>query len=307
MRHRLFPDVPTGIGLGLRARFLARVARGEAEGRVAFLELSPENFMHRGGANPAHLQRVAERHRLLSHGLMMSLGGTDAFDPEYFATLKGFLDRWDPPWHSDHACWSGMHGALLHDLLPVPFTTASSRRMATRIVEARDRLERPMAVENISWYLELGVGTKDEPGFLADVLEQADCGLLLDVNNIFVNARNHGFDPYDWLAKIPLERVWQLHVAGHEHWEEDLVIDTHGADVRDEVYDLLGWVIERIGPVPVLLERDANIPPLPTLLDEVARLDRVYQAALGRRAEEAADARQGSRSATGTTSRVDAG
>jgi uncharacterized protein len=275
-------SAPTGIGLGLRARFLARVADGEADGRVAFLEVSPENFMHRGGANPAHLRRVAERHPLLSHGLMMSLGGTDPFDREYFATLREFLDRFDPPWHSDHACFSGLHGALLHDLLPVPFTSRAASRMAGRIAEARDRLERPMAVENISWYCKLGHAPLDESQFLAEVLDTADCGLLLDVNNVFVNARNHGFDPYDWLRAIPLHRVWQLHVAGHERWEEDLVVDTHGADVRDEVYDLLGWVIERLGPMPVLLERDANIPPLPRLLDEVDRLDTVYQAALAR-------------------------
>lgn len=275
--------VPTGIGLGLRARFLPRVAAGEADGRVAFFEVSPENFMHRGGANPAHLCAVADRHPLLSHGLMMSLGGTDPFDREYFATLRAFLDRFDPPWHSDHACWSGVGGALLHELLPVPFTSRAAARMARRIAEARDRLERPMAVENISWYCELGDAPLTEPRFLAEVLDAADCGLLLDVNNVFVNATNHGFDPYDWLREIPLERVWQLHVAGHERWEEDLVVDTHGADVRDEVYEMLGWVVERTGPLPVLLERDANIPPLPRLLDEVARLDDIYRAALARR------------------------
>jgi uncharacterized protein (UPF0276 family) len=273
-------DVPTGIGLGLRARFLARVAEGDAVGKVAFLEISPENFMHRGGRNPAQLQRAAEHHRVITHGLMMSLGGTDRFDDEYFATLRQFIDRYDPPWHSDHACFSGLDGALLHDLLPVPFTTASAKRMAARIDEARDRLQRPMAVENISWYLHMGHGSHDEPEFLAEVLERADCGLLLDVNNVFVNAKNHGFEAKDWLAKIPLHRVWQLHIAGHELWDESLIVDTHGADVRDEVFDLLSWVIERTGPKPVLLERDSNIPPLPVLLEEVARLDEVYQRAV---------------------------
>ena len=283
-----FDAVPTGIGLGLRARFLGKVADGEAVGKVAFLELSPENFMHRGGRNPAALQKCAEHHRIITHGLMMSLGGTDPFDDEYFATLREFTDRYDTPWHSDHACFSGLDGALLHDLLPVPFTSAAAQRMAARLVEARDRLQRPMAVENISWYVGMGAGrgggALDEPEFLAEVLERADAGMLLDVNNVFVNAQNHGFDPKDWIAKIPLERVWQLHVAGHEKWDASLIVDTHGADVRDEVYELLEWTLARTGPKPVLLERDANIPPLPTLLDEVAQLQEVYDRAMAQHA-----------------------
>jgi uncharacterized protein len=274
--------VPTGIGLGLRAHFLDRVARGEAEGVPAFVELSPENYMHRGGKNPARLEQVAERFPVICHGLMMSLGSTDPFDDAYFAFLKGFLDRYDPPWHSDHVCWSGLDGVLLHDLLPVPFTSAVARRVAGRVMEARDRIERPMAVENISWYMKVGSSQMDEPEFLVEILERADCGLLLDVNNVFVNAQNHGFDPYAWLERIPLERVLQLHVAGHEQWDETLIIDTHGATIRDEVYALMAWVIERSGPRPVLLERDTNIPPLPELLDEIRRLDGVYQGAVER-------------------------
>ncbi|MEX1361872.1 MAG: DUF692 domain-containing protein [Nannocystaceae bacterium] len=274
--------VPTGIGLGLRARFIDKVDAGDAEGKLAFLELSPENYMHRGGRSPARLARIAERFPIITHGLMMSLGGPDPFEDEYFAFLREFLDRYDPPWHSDHVCWSGQGGTLLHDLLPLPFTSAVAKRVASRVAEARDRLERPMAVENISWYLRLGKGEHDEPQFLTEVLERADCGLLLDVNNIFVNARNHGFDPYAWLEQIPLDRVLQLHVAGHEPWDETLFVDTHGAPVLDEVYALMAWVIERIGPRPVLLERDSNIPPLPELLDEIARLDTVYQQAVVR-------------------------
>lgn len=274
--------VPTGIGLGLRARFIRQVTRGDADGIPAFLELSPENYMHRGGRSPQNLERIAERFPVICHGLMMSLGSTDPFDDEYFTYLKGFLDRYDPPWHSDHVCWSGLDGALLHDLLPVPFTTGVARRIADRVREARDRIERPMAVENISWYMHMGHGQMDEPEFLAEILERADCGLLLDVNNVFVNAQNHGFDPYDWMQRIPLERVLQLHVAGHEPWDETLLVDTHGATVKDEVHDMMAWVIERIGPRPVLLERDSNIPPLPELLEEIQTLDGVYQQAVQR-------------------------
>jgi uncharacterized protein (UPF0276 family) len=274
--------VPTGIGLGLRGAFLREVWEGEADGKVAFLEVAPENYMHRGGRNPARLRAITERFPIISHGLTMSLGGRDPFDADYFRELAGFLRDVDSPWHSDHLCWSSNDGALLHDLLPVPFTSASVKRIAARVREASDRIERPMAVENISWYLALGRGTLDEPAFIADVLEEADCGLLLDVNNVFVNASNHGFDARAWIDRIPLHRVWQLHIAGHEPWDDTLLVDTHGATVRDEVHALLDYVIERVGPKPVLLERDMNIPPLSELLDEVARLDAVYRAAVER-------------------------
>jgi len=283
------PDnIPTGVGLGLRGSFAAQIDAGEADGRVPFFEISPENHMRRGGAGPARLARIAGRFPIVTHGLAMSLGGLEPFDPEYFAQLRPFLDRVDNTrtrWHSDHLCFCGVDGQALHDLLPVPFTAASARRIAARVREAADRLERPMAVENISYYVPLGKPVIDEPEFITELLERADCSLLLDVNNVFVNAQNHGFDPQQWLAKIPLERVVQLHVAGHEFWDdsENLIIDTHGAPVRTEVDALLAWVIERVGPVPVLFEWDSNIPELPVLLAERDRLQSVYDAALIRR------------------------
>jgi len=273
---------PTGIGLGLRGAFLAQIAAGAADGRIAFVEVAPENYMHRGGPVPRRLDTIAERFDVITHGLMMSLGGTDPLDDAYLADLERFVQRCGTPWHSDHLCFSGTDGAWLHDLLPVPFTSKSARHIATRIQRARDRIDRPMAVENISWYLHLGEPAQTETEFLSEILDRSDCGLLLDVNNVFVNAKNHGFDPYGWLQAIPLERVIQLHIAGHEAWDDTLLVDTHGATVRNEVYELLAWVIERTGPKPVVLERDANIPPLEVLLDEVAAIDRVYQAAVAR-------------------------
>ena len=278
---------PTGVGLGLRGAFLRDVVRGDADGKVAFLEVAPENYMHRGGRSPKRLATLAERFPIISHGLTMSLGGTDPFRDEYFDELKSFLDLYDTPWHSDHICWSGMDGAMLHDLLPIPFTTGTAKRVAARIREARDRLERPMAIENISWYLQLGKSTLDEAEFITEVVERADCSLLLDVNNVFVNASNHGFEAQAWIDTIPLERVVQLHIAGHEPWDDSLLVDTHGADVRSEVRDLMSYVIERTGPKPVLLERDSNIPPLADLLDEAASLQVVYDDALQKRAQEA--------------------
>ncbi len=276
----MHPHPPTGVGLGLRGAFLRDIVRGDADGKIAFLEVAPENYMHRGGRSPARLATLAERFPIITHGLMMSLGGTDPFRDEYFDELKSFLDRYDTPWHSDHICWSGMDGAMLHDLLPVPFTTQTAKRIAARVREASDRLERPMAIENISWYLQLGKSTLDEAEFITEVAERADCGLLLDVNNVFVNASDHGFEAQAWIDTIPLERVVQLHIAGHEPWDDTLLVDTHGADVREEVRALMAYVIERTGPKPVLLERDSNIPPLAELLDEAAALQVVYDEAL---------------------------
>jgi len=291
MRSSGSDDIPTGVGLGLRGIFAAKVDAGEADGRVPFFEVSPENHMRRGGAGPARLARIAGRFPVLTHGLAMSLGGLEPHDPEYFAQLRAFLDRIDATrtrWHSDHLCFCGVDGKALHDLLPVPFTPASARRIAARVREAADRLERPMAVENISYYVPLGKPSLDEPDFITELLERADCSLLLDVNNVFVNAHNHGFDPQAWLERIPLERVVQLHVAGHELWDDSdapdsLIIDTHGAPVRTEVDALLAWVVERTGPVPVLFEWDSNIPDLPVVLRERDRLQTVYDAALARR------------------------
>jgi uncharacterized protein (UPF0276 family) len=232
------------------------------------------------------MARIAERFPILSHGLSLSLGGLDPLDAEFIGGLRRFLDREvAAPWHSDHLCFCGDGGKMLHDLLPVPWTTASARRVAARVREVSERLGRPMLVENISYYLPLGCAPGDEAAFVVEVLERADCGLLLDVNNVFVNAINHGFDARTWLAAMPLDRVVQLHVAGHEFWDDaarDLIIDTHGAPVRAEVDELLAWVVERTGPIPVLLERDENIPPLAELLAERDRLDGVYQQALVR-------------------------
>ncbi len=291
------PQGPTGVGLGLRSRYLEAVAAGALEGEADFLEISPENFMHRGGRAHAHLDRIANRHPIVSHGLMLSLGGAGPFDPDYLKTLRDFLARIDSPWHSDHLCFSGLCGTVLHDLLPVPFSTASARRIAERIERVRDVLGRPMLVENISWYAHAGEGGLSEADFIAEVCERADCGLLLDVNNCWVNAKNHGFDVMAFLEKVPLDRVVQIHVAGHERYDDDLFVDTHGATAEPKVHDLLAWVVERTGPVPVLLERDNNLPPLADLVAELRAFRRTYTAALARGGH--LDAREASSHAAG--------
>jgi uncharacterized protein (UPF0276 family) len=254
---------------------------------VRFFEISPENYMRRGGYFPDALARIAERHPLTTHGLMMSLGGTDPLDDAYVNELACFLRRFGSGWHSDHLSFSGMDGALLHELLPVPFTRATAKRVADRIREAAERIERPMVVENVSYYLTLGARALDETDFICDVLEQSSSGLLLDLNNLYVNSQNHGFDPWRWLEQIPLDRVVEIHVAGPEPWRGGLLLDTHGAAVRPPVYELLTWVIERTGPLPVLLERDNNVPLLGDLVAEVNAIDRTYPGALARRRDAA--------------------
>lgn len=273
---------PTGVGLGLRWELLDEVLNASEQQRamIRFFEISPENYMRRGGYSPNALARIAERHPLTTHGLTMSLGGTDPLDAAYFQDLAPFLRRFETGWHSDHLSFSGDGGVLLHDLLPVPFTSQTAKRIAERVREAAERLEKSMAVENVSYYVTLGRNALDEVDFIRDILERADCGLLLDLNNLDVNAKNHGFDSWAWLEQIPLERVVEIHVAGPELWPNGLLIDTHGTPVRDSVFDLLRWVVERKGPVPILLERDNHVPPFEELLGEIERLDAVYQAAL---------------------------
>jgi uncharacterized protein (UPF0276 family) len=294
IRDRLHDHrTPTGVGLGLRAEFLAPAHAGVADGRVAFFEISPENYMHRGGPVVRKFEDIAARVPIISHGLMMSLGALDPLDDDYFTQLRLFLDRHRdilPAWHSDHLCFSTEQGAVLHDLLPLPADERTAARVAGRIREAQDRLERTLAIENISYYLPIGEPRLVEADFVRLVCEEADCGLLLDVNNIYVNSKNFGFDVHEMLARYPLERVVQLHVAGHTRWDRfEMFLDDHGATVEPTVHELMGWVVERIGPVPVLLERDSDIPPLELLLDEVASLQASYDAALQRRsAQEAA-------------------
>ena len=248
-------------------------------------EVAPENYMRRGGYFPAMLARVAERFPVLSHGLTLSLGAADPLDGAYLAELRRFLDRLGIEQHSDHLCFCGAGGFLTHDLLPLPFTREAAKHVASRVRAARAILGRPVAIENITYYEVPGEREMDEATFLNEVLEQADCGLLLDVNNVFVNAKNNGdSSPIALLERLPLERVVSLHVAGHER-DLGRLIDTHGAGIADDVIPLVAWVIERTGPIPVVIERDNKIPPFEDLLAEGARVREAYDRGLLAHAE----------------------
>ncbi|MBX3213035.1 MAG: DUF692 domain-containing protein [Labilithrix sp.] len=286
-----------GVGLGLRWDFIDEIL--EQKPAIAFLEVSPENYMGRGGYYDEALERARDVWPIVTHGLTMSLGGVDPLRREYLAGLRDFIARVGSPWHSDHLCFSTHGGVVLHELLPVAFKRAEVTRIADRIKRAQDAIGRPMAIENVSFYLHPGKREMSEAEFIARVCEAADCGLMLDVNNAWVNATNFGYDVDAWMRTVPLERVVQMHVAGHDWFSETeaelvlaerprdlaareglLIVDTHGSDVASEVMALLERVLVKTGPVPVLLERDQSIPPLAELVDEVRRVDEVWQRAV---------------------------
>jgi uncharacterized protein (UPF0276 family) len=269
-----------GIGLGLRQAIADALFDSELD-ELRFLEIHPENYVARGGRFSSMLARALPRWPVLTHGLSLGFGAVEPAEAQYVQQLKAFLDRIEAPWHSEHLCFSSADGVMLHDLLPLPFRHEVVQTAVARIRELRASLERPVAVENVSYYAHPGEREMDEADFLNEVLERSDAKLLLDVNNVFVNSRNHGFDAARFLDRLPLERVVQIHIAGHSLRPDGLIIDTHGDAVRDEVYDLLEYALRRIGPVPVLLERDQNFPAFAQLADEVRRLHRIYVRATG--------------------------
>jgi uncharacterized protein (UPF0276 family) len=279
----IVPRPMTGVGLGLRWDFLQEVVDATQRLPIPFFEISPENYMRRGGYYPAALAAIRERYPMLSHGLMMNLGSSDPLDRDYLAALRTFLGHSKAPYHSDHLCWNGVSGQTLHDLLPLPLTRASLRNVVAQIQRAQDALGLPLAIENISFYAGLTAPPGiDEADFVAEVVDRAGCGLLLDVNNVQVNADNHGFDAIAYLQRLPLDKVVHLHIAGGERRPklDNLIIDTHGTDVEARVTELMKWVIRRIGPVAVIYERDHNIPPLHELLAQLAAHQRAYDEAV---------------------------
>lgn len=255
-----------GAGLGLRRSLLPELLNMDV-GAVDFLECAPDNWIGVGGAYGESLARLAERFPLSCHGLSLSLGGPEPLDHEFLRRIRAFLDRHDVPLFSEHLSYCSDDGHL-YDLIPMPFTDEAVRHTAKRIREVQDALGRRIAVENISYYA-APYQAMSEIDFLCAVLNEADCDLLLDINNLVVNAYNHGYDTDAFLARVPAGRVACLHVAGHYDEAPDLKIDTHGAAVQHDVWQLLHSAYQYLGVVPTLLERDFNFPPLAELLGEV--------------------------------------
>jgi uncharacterized protein (UPF0276 family) len=246
---------------------------------LPFLEAISENFMVEGG-RPRHvLRKVREHHDVALHGVSMSLGSAEPLDQEYVRRLSLLVREVEPVVVSDHLCWTRLAGHSSHDLLPLPFTEEAVRTTAAKIRQAQDVLGRRLLVENVSTYVRFARADMTEAEFVVAVLEEADCGLLLDVNNVYVNARNHGFDPEAYLASLPAARVGQYHLAGHED-HGDHVLDTHDHPVVDAVWALLARAVALIGPRPTILERDDHVPPLPELLAECARAQEILDVVL---------------------------
>jgi uncharacterized protein (UPF0276 family) len=255
-----------GVGLGLRREIAEETFDHATE--IDWLEFIPENYMELGGMAKERLETALEAFPLVSHGVNLSIGSTDDLNDAYLSELKALLDRVDAPWWSDHLCFTTIGGAYMHDLLPLPFTREAVKHISERIKRVQDFVGRPFLLENISFYMNMPGAEMTDAQFLAEIVEQADCGLLLDVNNVYVNSVNHGFDPLDYLREIPVERTVQMHVAGHKRIGE-YVIDTHGAPLIEPVYELLRWVLARTKVHGVLLERDQNFPPFAELLSEL--------------------------------------
>jgi uncharacterized protein (UPF0276 family) len=264
-----------GAGLGLRRAFIGPLAEHPPE-TVDFYEVAPENWMRIGGRLGKQFQSLTDRFPFICHGLSLSLGGPAPLDEAFLGELKGFLDSHHIRLYSEHLSYCGDDGHL-YDLMPIPFTEEAVHHAAGRIRRTQDILERRIAIENVSYYAAPG-REMAEIDFLSAVLAEADCDLLLDVNNIYVNSVNHGYDADAFLDAVPVERIVYLHVAGHYVEAPDFLVDTHGAPIVDPVWRLLDRAYARCGVLPTLLERDFNIPELAELLGEVEDIRRLQTA-----------------------------
>lgn len=260
---------PSGAGLGLR-RALMGPLEAAPDAAVDFLEVAPENWIGVGGAPARRLRAFSERLPLLCHGLSLSLGGPSPLDEALLLRIRRFLDQHRVPLYSEHLSCCSDDGHL-YDLMPIPFTSEAVDYVAGRIRRTQDLLGRRIAVENVSFYTPLAT-EMSELEFVLAVLDAADCDLLLDVNNVYVNSVNHRYDPAAFISALPGERISYIHIAGHYREAADLIVDTHGADVVDPVWRLLDVAYHAHGVRPTLLERDFNFPPLSGLLGELAQI-----------------------------------
>jgi uncharacterized protein (UPF0276 family) len=274
------PRLPAAAGIGLRApHHDALLASLPA---VGWLEAHSENYFPLGGAQPAVLERLRADYPLALHGVGLGLGSVDALDAAHVATLRRMIARFEPALVSEHLCWGAVGGSHLNDLLPLPYTEEALRHVASRVDELQQRLGRQVLVENVSSYLQFASSTLTEWDFLAALVAATGCGLLLDVNNVYVSGCNHGFDPRAFIAALPVAAIGEIHLAGHDlalAGGREIRIDTHAHPVCDEVWALYRFAIERLGPVPTLVEWDTDLPALEVLVAEAARADAVAREA----------------------------
>lgn len=258
-----------GFGLGLRPAHYEALLQSHL-GCVSWLEALTENYLIPGGRPLHYLDRLADHYPLVLHGVSLSIGGTDPLNAAYLREVRSLASRCEALWISDHLCWTGTNGINLHDLLPLPYTEAALRHVSSRVQQAQDLLGQRLVIENVSSYLQFELSEMTEWEFLAELSQRADCLLLVDINNIYVSATNHGFDPGKYLAHLPVDRVQQFHLAGHTR-QGALLIDTHDAPICDAVWDLYAAAVQRFGPVATMIERDDEIPELDVLLAELDR------------------------------------
>ncbi|WHZ36746.1 DUF692 domain-containing protein [Sagittula sp. MA-2] len=268
-------SLPARPGVGYKPQHYPDLLADPAP--VAWLEIHAENYMGDGGRPLAQLRALSERFPISVHGVGLSIGGEAPLDRDHLARLKHLLGWLDPASFSEHLAWSTHDGAFLNDLLPLPYTDATLNRVCRHMDEVQETLGRQMLLENPSSYLAFADSTWEEPAFLREIARRTGCGLLLDVNNVFVSASNLGYAPQDYIDRFPLEAVGEIHVAGHDTDTDDhgavLLIDSHGAPVADPVWALLDLTLQRSGPRPVLVEWDTDVPDWPVLAAEAARVD----------------------------------
>lgn len=261
-----------GYGLGLRTEHYEEIFSSDPE--IDWFEIISENFMVKGGRQLYHLDRIKEKYPLVMHGVSLSIGSTDPLNMDYLKDLKELEKRVNPKWISDHLCWTTFGGHNTHDLMPLPYNQETLKHVVDRIKVVQDYLGRQILLENASSYVTYKASDMQEWEFIKAIAEEADCLILLDVNNIYVSGFNHDFDPKTYIDHIPSERVWQIHLAGHEN-NGDFIVDTHDHPVIDEVWALYEYTLSKMGNVTTMIERDDHIPPLKDLLVEIDRARKI--------------------------------
>lgn len=271
-----------GFGLGLRPTHYEALLNTHV-GSVAWLEVLTENYLVPGGRPLHFLEQLRAHYPFALHGVSLSIGGSDSLNLDYLRDVRALARRFDVAWVSDHLCWTGVGGINLHDLMPLPYTEEALAHVVARVTQVQDILGRRLLLENVSSYVSYAHSQMTEWEFLGEVAQRADCLLLLDVNNIYVSSVNHGFDPHTYLKHIPVQRVQQLHLAGHSR-QGSHIIDTHDAPVAEPVWHLFAAAIERFGQVSTMIERDDRIPELEALLAELAHARAIADTAAARAA-----------------------
>lgn len=265
-----------GFGLGLRTEHFADLL--EQPANVDWLEINSENFMVAGGKPRRYLEAFRQRYPIVMHGVSMNIGGSDPLDFDYLRALKQLASDVQPAWVSDHLCWTGANGINSHDLLPLPYSDEAVAHVVDRVQRVQEFLGRELVLENLSSYVRFSASTMTEWEFLREIAQRSGCRLLLDINNVVVSARNHGYDTEQFLAGLPAQHIWQIHLAGHSDYGTH-VIDTHDHAVPDAVWALYESAIKRFGPISTMIERDDHIPPLPELIAELDQARRHFAAA----------------------------